>query len=214
MRYRNFAEIAERNRALLKKLNFTPGKDDPFTLDNPESMRASGLFPDVAINRMFQQLGATPESTAETASKLDVPPSVGMILVRPDMLQIAPLIEQFIARRYGLVEVSDIQVTPEQYWTMYEHVIVSNERIYSRLTRAAVYLSMAARLMVFHRRETEADGISAIDDFSTFKGRQGVEDSGTLRGGVIYKEAMQLGFHTLEDAERPTSLIHLARTVK
>src|SRR5207302_3001928 len=86
-------------------------------------------------------------------------------------------------------------------WTMYEHVIVSKERIYSRLTRAAVYLSRPARLMVFGRRETEADGISAIDDFSKFKGKQGVEASGTLRGELIYNEAMQLGFHILEDSE-------------
>ncbi len=196
----NLESIAESNHALLEKLDFNPETDDPFELDTPDTVRASGLFPEHAIGEMFGDQTESDNNPPASAT-IEVPPSVAMLLVRPDMLHIAPRIERFIRDHYDLLNVTDVTVTPEQYWEMYKHVITSKERVYSRLTRAAVYMSQPARLMVFQRPETEIDGIPATVDLFRHKGKQGVEAPGTLRGDVIYNEAIRLGMHTLKDPQ-------------
>lgn len=196
---RNFNRIAENNAALLEKLNFDPQRDDPFELDKLETLQTTGLFCKTALERMFSE--NVTDRVAEPSFEERVPADVGMLLVRPDMVHIAPEIERFLGEHFSLLEVSDITVTPEQYWSMYEHVITSKERTYSRLTRAAIYLGSPSRLMVFERQETEKDGVSAPDHLFKFKGKQGIEEPGTLRGDIVYKEAVDVGLHTLNDPQ-------------
>ena len=195
----NHRVLAEKDTALLEKLNFDPQRDDPFELDNLETFQETGLFCKAALARMFDKDDA--KDVVEQTYEADIPASVGMLLVRPDMVHIAPKIEQFIGERFSLLDVSDITVTPEQYWSMYEHVITSKERTYSRLTRAAIYLNSQCRLMVFERAETEDDGIPAPDHLFEFKDKQGIEEIGTLRGDIIYGEALKIGLHKLEDPQ-------------
>lgn len=193
----HFSALAEKNNALLEKLNFDPMQDDPFELDNPATFQESGLFTQQAIGSIFNDEAYVPPTVAER-----IAPAVGMLLVRPDMVHIAPRVEAFIAERFQLLDASIVTVDPETYWAMYGDAITGREARQSRLTRAAVYIGSPCRLFVFERMETKIDGIPAADYvFAHLKGKQGVAQEGTLRGDLVYNGAMESGLHTLADPQ-------------
>jgi hypothetical protein len=195
--YENLSALAEKNGTLLDKLNFDPRKDNPFELDSPNTFSDSGLFTSEAIDCIFNDKAPAPLLTAQR-----VTPKYGMVLVRPDMAHIAPQVETFIDERFQLADVTNTVVTPEIYWEMYGDAMVSRETRQSRLTRAAVYINSLCRLIVFERSETKVDGVPAADyTFKYLKGKQGVRQSGTLRGDLVYNGAIKANLHTLTDEQ-------------
>lgn len=193
--FESLATLADKNTALLDKLNFDPLRDNPFDLDNPDTFLESGLFTREAVGCIFHGEKLLPHVAAQHVS-----PSYGMALIRPDMVHIAPQVEAFINERFRLIDVIDRVMTPEIYWTMYGDAVIDREVHQSRLTRAAVYIQSWCRLIIFERPETKVDAIPAADyTFKHLKGKQGVWQAGTLRGDLVYSGAITAGLHTLAD---------------
>lgn len=86
------------------------------------------------------------------------------------------------------------------YWQMYRHDLYRPETMHSRLTRAALYIGSKCSLMVF---QSEDDGQEPLADYmrGTLKGTQGVYQPGTLRGDIVYRNAVDLGLHRLSEPD-------------
>ncbi len=193
----NISTIAEKNLALLEEIGFDPHNDNPFELDNPNTFHETGLFTDEAIDCIFgDQVAAAPPAQEV------IPPTIGMVLLRPDMVHLEEQAETFLSQRFTLLDASRVTVTPETYWRMYSDAIIGRESKHSRLTRATVYIGSECRLFTFEQPLGMPQDIPAADyTFSSLKGRQGIRQSGTLRGEVVYNGALEAGFHTLTDHE-------------
>lgn len=196
----NISALAEKSDALAKNIGFQPGVDDPFELDTPSVYRASGLFSESAIDTIFGN-AELPDATVQPS----IPVSVGMLLIRPDMFHLAPRVEAFVEQHFTLRESTTTVVTPDTYWALYADAITGRETAQSRLTRAAVYVGSPCKLLLFEQAAEQ--GMAAADRmFYHYKGKQGIEQPDTLRGDLVYHEALRMGLHTLADN-------HLAQAV-
>ncbi|MFO0971231.1 MAG: hypothetical protein U0520_02680 [Candidatus Saccharimonadales bacterium] len=191
---KNINQLAEKNTAFLARMNFTPGKDDPAELCNPAEYRKTGLFEDNVVDTIFN--GGSPEEQGHVKW---VASNLAMVLVRPDMLHIAPAIEAFLAERYNLVYTEDVEMDPTKYWNIYKHDLYRIETMHTRLTRAAMYIGSTCRLVVFSTNNYTR--VLANDIYSKLKGNQGVYTGGTLRGDLVYREGLRLGLDRLDEKD-------------
>lgn len=201
----NIVELAEKNTALIESLGFNPLSDDPFELDSADIFLRSGLFTEEATAHIFANQHA--EGVAADALEFGVPRKIGMLLIRPDMIQAQNAVTSFISERFTLLDSSEVIVTPEAYWGMYKESICTTETVMSRFTRAAVYINTMCRLLIFEKanfHKLEAPVADTV--FANLKGRQGQYRPDTIRGDIVYKKALEYGYHTLDDA-------HIARAV-
>jgi hypothetical protein len=199
---RNIIALAEKNQALLDMLGFTPGKDDPYMLCNEEAYRQSGLFSEAAIANMFSA-SEIPQVTRDNSV---IARNIGMVLVRPDMVHITNEIEQFIGERFSILESQGVNINSSTYWRLYQHDFYRRETMHCRLTRAALYIGSQCRLIVFQSTDQQQDIPTADYTRGPLKGSQGVFEPGTLRGDIVFREALRLGLHRLDEA---TSSEHL-----
>ncbi len=195
---KNIAELAEKNDVLLARMGFVPGRDNPLELCNEVSYRQTGLFSDEAINLTFSE-GALERS--RTYASPVVARNIGMILIRADMMHASAEFERFIAERFTILHTQDVQMDPATYWNIYQHDFYRPSTMHSRLTRAAIYIGSACRLVVFQGSET--DPAVATPDYvrGSLKGEQGVYRPETLRGDLVYRNAVALQMHRLDDPD-------------
>lgn len=190
---KNICELAEKNRALLEKINFNPMTDDPLEMCSPEAYAATDLFTSEIIDEIFSNLleKGTQERAGSTISR-----AIGMILVRPDMMHKFPAFEDFISARFTLIESQTVRMNTYAYWEIYKHDYYRPETLHSRLSRAALYIGSECRILIFRSTSPNKIEESTADfTFKNLKGRQGVYKPGTLRGDIVYLEAIKLGFH-------------------
>lgn len=190
----NIEHLAEKNRALLDRLNFDPTVDNPDDLNNREVFADSGLFPEEAIDTIFMN-----SSVESRLADSIVPPNVGALLVRPDMVHASSEVEHFIADRFRIIFQDTVELDAHKYWDIYAPAIVGREVEATRLTRAAVYIGSPCRLMVFMNLVDEPPQATADEVYERYKGKQGVYEPGTLRGDVVFSQAIMANFHRLAE---------------
>lgn len=195
--HEHLISLADKNEALLERLNYNSRYDDPFLLDNPETFLSSGLFSKDATDKIFSD-APTVEPLSESTHIY--PKKLGMVLIRPDMTPINNAVEGFISSRFAITDVQDVTMTPEIYWDIYSEAIISRETRQSRFTRAAVYVNSLCRLIVFEKLDNFTPEIATSNQFiAELKGKQGVYQPDTLRGDLVYHAAIKAGFHTLDN---------------
>ena len=193
----NIITLAERNEALLEKINFTPCDDNPIDLCKPEAYLATGLFTDDQVDNIFSSANRDPQTQVRNIGA-ELSQRVGMILIRPDMLHESSTFENLLHQRFTLLHTEDVIMTSEAYWGIYSHDMYRTDIMHTRLTRAAMYIGSTCKLIIY---ADLSEGNYNVADFSrnTLRGNQGVYDPGTLRGEIVYNAGLALGLHTLED---------------
>jgi len=126
---------------------------------------------------------------------------LGMLLIRPEMYHLQEEVLRFLKRnRFDVVYNTDKKVSPEQYWHMYRDVFYREKAAESLPTRTMVYTGGISRLVVF--KSLEGTDKPLPDLFCRdFKGKEGVDGEDTVRGGVVLREALRLGFNELNDSQ-------------
>lgn len=193
----NIQELADKNEALLANLGFEPEVDDPFELCSEQAYLRSGLFPEEIIPLMFGE-----HSDAERVPNCfaRIAENIGTILVRPDMTHVSNEFESFISNRFEIVHTASPVIDKRGYWQLYQHDIYRPETMHSRLTRAALYIGSACRLVVFKTSAADA-AVEPLADRTRnrLRGHQGIAQKNTLRGDIVYHHSLKLGLHRLDD---------------
>jgi len=199
----NIHALAEKAAEITARIGFDPARDDPFELDHPDVFRDSGLFEPEAIARIFgnKDVATTsPDEAEELEPSTLYPQAIGMVLVRPDMLHIAPQVEEFVGDRFEIIDSVTTEVGPEVYWQMYSEAIVGRETRNSRLSRAAIYVGSACQMIVFRAKDSQPTEEPTADYvYEQLKGKQGVAQPDTLRGELVLEGALAIGAHQLVD---------------
>jgi hypothetical protein len=199
----NIQELAEKNTALMERLGFEFEKDNPDDLIDEQVYLDSGLFDQSSVDQIFHNTPHVPEVQSEA-----IPAGLGAILIRPEMTYAVHSFHSFISDRFRIIYDEPTQLTPDQYWTIYGDAIVDREADFSRLTRASIFIGSNCRLLVFiDPVRSENQDPLADDMVRMYKGEQGVYSPGTLRGDVVYRNAIASGFHTLPDEYCDETLI-------
>lgn len=114
---------------------------------------------------------------------------LGVVLLRPEVAGLADQFRQTL-EGHGLALVHDqpLRINFEQYWGMYHHGLTHPDSYYDFPTRTLCYVNRVLQIMVV----TDTEPQNRLGDQTTsevlhsFKGRQGVHEPGTLRGGIAY----------------------------
>lgn len=194
----NIKLLAEKNEALLKKIDFDPIHEDPFELDNPVTFKESGLFPEHAVIKIFNDAYSIEDTSIEVNNEFQVGKDIGMLLIRPDMLHVSSKVEDFVKKDYIILESTITEVNPSMYWTMYEDAITHKESVRSRFTRASVFIGSACRLIILKSKINNLQSFAA-DELVSIKGRQGEYKRDTFRGDIVYSSAISAGFNSLNN---------------
>lgn len=178
--------------------------------DNIEGSQAAGkkylssVFPDWENPTKMQQNSKFPENdtddekfkfVSDLVTKLDL----GMLLVRPEMYHHSGAVMDFLTQNnFKIRYAGNRNVDRKAYAVMYGDVFNRPPAIPSLPTRTMVYLDSPSMLILFSDPRKRFSDKSLADGFCAgFKGKEGLPDSKTVRGGVVYPEAIRLGFHTL-----------------
>lgn len=183
---------------------------------------ANSLFP-------YEKSKTTAESTdpdfqkkAELAQTFK---NIGIVwfLLRPDMYHAQEeAIELMRKNNYQQLCQEDVIVGQNTYWNMYKDAILKSNADRIMPTRTMVYMHGLCKAMFFLDIDTnrqkeyqEQNGIKdknyffseAQEIFSTkYRGTQGVFTPNTIRGEVVFNQAIRNGYHTLSD---PTTAMAL-----
>lgn len=190
----NILNLYEKNRALLESMQYDPEADDPFSLCNKEAYHKTELLDEDMVEQMFSG-----DHQPYTTYDRSIPKHIGMILVRPDMIHATNEFEQFISARYSIIHTENVTLDAKAYWNIYKHDFYRPETMHCRLTRAAVYIGSVSRLILF-RQNSRADDDPPLADhvYKNLKGVQGKKQHGTLRGEIVFNNAVRLGLHKLD----------------
>ncbi len=145
-------------------------------------------------------LSIPPEKSALVEEMLAVH-DIGLALVRPEMYHHTPaILDALMTFGFTINHVDDRTITPDQYQALYgsvfKHPIVTD----TWATRTMVYLNSPCSMIIFSDPEHRFVPIKLADAFvQTYKGREGIRDPATIRGGVVFEEATRLGFHSLSN---------------
>ncbi len=193
----NLIELAEKNNNLLENIGFTPDDDNPLDLCTEQAYLATGLFTEQQVKKLF----CFEKDASPREARAPICPQIGMLLVRPDMYHLHSCFEDFIARRFSLIESQDVVMSQNAYWEIYSHDLYRPETMHSRLTRAVMYMGSICRLIVF----TESDisnGSLSDKVVHQLKGTQGTFCPDTLRGDLVLHEALRLGLHEVASRDQ------------
>jgi len=128
---------------------------------------------------------------------------VQIVLIRPEMFHYRQIIYQFLTERDFKVVYDDVRVVDAiQYALIYKHVFGIPEARSALPTRTMTFINSPNLLVVFTDPKKRYGGtFESLADgfFKQHKGREGVHQQNTLRGEIIYQEAVRLGFDTLSD---------------
>jgi hypothetical protein len=139
--------------------------------------------------------------------------NVALFLVRPEMVHLTPEICSFLAtNQFSIKYVDKRVITAESYATLYHEIFARPQAKPALPTRTLVYMGHVTNLIVFtdplNRYPNLPNGV-----VEEFKGVGGVEDSTTVRGSVVFREALRIGFNRLEDEDLALALdpLHVYR---
>lgn len=124
--------------------------------------------------------------------------NLAILLVRPEMFHHKDKIADFLQQNeFKVVAQIDRSISYEQYAFLYNNVFSISAAQPSLPTRTMVYVGPPCSLIIFKPNE-KIEG--ALPDLFCryYKGREGVPDKTTIRGGIVLKEALRLGFHLLQ----------------
>jgi hypothetical protein len=199
--------LAEKNKKILENLKYI----SIITMANYDFEQSQNIGKDymekiLPQNKYILKLGEMnsiteiPDSKKELIDDL-ISQNIGMILVRPEMYHIYDKFIDFI-KNLGLKVFYDDErvINYDQYWTMYKGSIRFPEAIYSMPTRTMVYTNSPSRIIAFVDPDQKQRHLATYFE-SQFKGKEGVFNLKTLRGGVVYPEAKNLGFEGLNNEE-------------
>ena len=176
--------------------------------DNIEGSQAAGkkylsrVFPGWENPEKMQQHFDITENDADKfklASFLVTEHDLGMLLIRPEMYHHSGAVLGFLTENnFRIRYVSNRNVGKEAYMAMYGDVFNRPPAIPSLPTRTIVYLDSPSMLVLFSDPKKRFSDKSLAEGFcAEYKGKEGLFNSQTIRGGVVYPEAIRLGFHTL-----------------
>lgn len=192
----NILSLYEKNQALLEKMQFDTEADNPLSLCNKEAYIQTELLDEDMVEQMFDD-----HQQIEAPSDNRIPRQIGMILIRPDMIHASNEFEQFIANRYEIIHTENVALDADAYWNIYKHDFYRPETMHCRLTRAALYIGSVSRLILFKEETNDTNDLPLADHvYQNLKGVQGKRQSGTLRGEIVYNNAIRLGLHKLDQA--------------
>jgi hypothetical protein len=124
-----------------------------------------------------------------------------LILLRPEMVHQSDSILDFLTNNgFSPQWLDDIRVTNNQYWHLYKHAIVRPQARKSMPTRTITYTDLPSKLILFtdpHNRFNSVEQPLADGFVNEFKGVHASYQHNTLRGDLVYREALRLGLHTL-----------------
>lgn len=141
--------------------------------------------------------------------------NLGMLLIRPEMYHLQDKVKGFLNNnKFTVVYETDKKVSSGQYWSMYRDVFYREKAVESLPTRTMVYTGGVSRLIVF--KSVEEIDESLPDLFCReYKGKEGIDGDNTIRGEVVLREALRLGFDNLGDTRIAKALdpIYVLRNI-
>lgn len=184
----NIEDLADKNIELMRRIGFSE-RDNPAELCSPESYRLTGLFTEDMIRQMF--FGEDPQPPVQTEEQSS---TKALILIRPDMMHARNEFSTFIRDRFKMLLEQEVEMDSQTYWTIYQYDRYSRESMHCRLTRAAISIGSTCCVMLFEDVSTGSKNFADVF-FETYKGKQGIYNPQTLRGGIVYAKAITLGLH-------------------
>lgn len=201
---KSIEDLAEKNLDLMSRIGFSTG-DDPEELRTPESYQATGLFTQEMINKMFFE---DPSTTVTAAAERTIDDKT-LVLIRPDMFHARNDFMRFLSERFRIIADTEFVMDTETYWQIYRYDHYTRESMHCRLTRAAISIGSMCHLVIVEGNDT-SDVNFADFFFSRYKGKQGVFQSNTLRGDIVYRNATALGVHQFDPDGGGETLWHAA----
>lgn len=171
----------------------------------------SGLYPDydqpkIRHNRL--DFPATPQEQIrlETAKTITQENNIGLILIRPEMYHIKNNFCEFLIKNgFNIVYEDPRIVDTRTYAALYNSTFDVEAAKPAWPTRTVVYVDSLSYQIIFidpkNRFESLADSF-----FTQYKGQEGILQRNTLRGEVVYSEAIKLGFDGLKGEELSLAL--------
>lgn len=125
--------------------------------------------------------------------------NIAMILVRPEMFHIHDQFSNFISQLgLKIFYTAERSISLDQYWTLYKGSIRFADAVPSMPTRTMVYTDSPVMLIAFVDPLQSHPNLASFFE-TNFKGKEGIYNQHTLRGGIVYPEAKKLGFDNLEN---------------
>jgi hypothetical protein len=140
----------------------------------------------------------------EITHKLVTENNLASILIRPEMMHIYESFIEFL-KKEGFVTndylTFDVLMDSDKYWKVYKHAITTSQAKLSMPTRTMVYANSLTKLIIFTDNQKKRFKDEKLSDkfFETYKGKAGIYSPKTLRGDIVYKEAIKLGLNELKD---------------
>ena len=130
----------------------------------------------------------------------------GLIIVRPEMFHVTENICDFLEKRnFKVIFLSEKKITAEEYFFLYSREIVHNAQNFRLAlpSRTLAYTNAKSSIIVFTRANNFGGEHDHLADsfFEKYKGWEGNKSENTIRGDIIHKEALRLGFDTLKNSE-------------
>lgn len=124
----------------------------------------------------------------------------GLMIIRPEMLHVTNEICEFLKRHNFRIDfLIKKKISIEEYFNLYKKEIANNFQNFRFVlpSRTLAYTNGVSCIIVFTAIKKNKD-LPLADLFSSkFKGREGVKAINTIRGGIIYKEALRLNFNKI-----------------
>ncbi len=116
--------------------------------------------------------------------------NVGMLVIRPENVGLIEQYEKFLTKKgLDVIYTKKIKINFEQYLLMYLHGLLPKESRYDFPTRTLNYVNKDCYLIFVYSNNTKILPIS--DYLISFKGKQGKNQTGTLRGDIAYNGLKQ-----------------------
>jgi hypothetical protein len=128
--------------------------------------------------------------------------NIGMLIIRPEMYHISAKIENFLNQKgLDILDTFNLPINYKQYLSLYRDVVKNPKAKFSMPTRTLTYTNGESRVIICIDRSPQ--NYTSLPDkiVKDFKGVGGVlsTEKQTIRGSIIYEEAIKLGFHELLD---------------
>ncbi len=204
-------QLADNNSKILKKYNII--RDS--IISSFAKTQISGDFYlksefkanniDTSPDGKFQRLGLSEvqqEKREVLSDILDFDPA--MIVVRPEMFHLKNEICDFlVANDFRVNFITDKQITIKEYFQLYKEVIKNVPALQSALpSRTMTYTNALSSIIIFsdpQDRFTRMDQTLADGFFNSFKGTEGKPTKNTIRGDLVFNEALRLGFNNMSN---------------
>lgn len=193
------ARLADRNTRVMRTYGIPSGNNPSVASEIFASRRYSGAVSELGFRFALPSIEPLDESDRLMDTIAGFNP--GMLLVRPDMYHHRDAFVSFLLEN-GFIPhyVSDVQISQPVYEQMYFDVFKRSDARPAFPNRTLIYTDSPATLIVFSD-PTQRYGDAKLADnfFDDFKGKQGEPDGRTVRGKVVFDEAVRLGYHKLDN---------------